>query len=188
VAPGGFNPAFDLIEINATAPDDDVKVLRSAWNFWNDGHRYYLTGGTDTHDVWLSESGSVRVYAHIDGAVSAAAFAQALKAGHAYVSSGPLIRPAVMFGETLKVKPEAPFSLGFDLQAVGGVVQAELISGGAVLQTKSFAAAPLQTHVDFALSTPRSAWYALTVKDAQGHRAYTDPVWVDVVSTQPSLE
>ncbi len=58
VAPGGFNPAFDLIEINAAEPADDVKVLQTLWSFWNAGHRYYLTAGTDTHDVWHAESGS----------------------------------------------------------------------------------------------------------------------------------
>jgi hypothetical protein len=181
VAPGGFNPAFDLIEINAAVPDDDEKVLRSAWNFWNAGHRYYLSGGTDTHDVWLSDSGSVRVYAYVDGEVNADTFAHSLKSGHAYVSSGPLIRPSVMFGDTLKVKPGAPFALGFDLQAVAGVAQADLISAGAILKTETFAAAPLQTHAEFPLSTPHSAWYALIVKDAAGHKAYTDPIWVDAV-------
>jgi hypothetical protein len=181
VVPGGFNPAFDLIEINAAEPDDDEKVLRSAWNFWNAGHRYYLSGGTDTHDVWLSDSGSVRVYVYVDGAFSADTFAQSLKSGHAYVSSGPLIRPSVMFGDTLKVKPGEPFTLGFDLQAVAGVAQVDLVSAGAVLETETFAAARLQAHVDFALSTPHSAWYALIVKDAAGHKAYTDPIWVDAV-------
>jgi hypothetical protein len=184
VVPGGFNPAFDLIEINATAPDDDAKVLRSAWNFWDGGHRFYLSGGTDTHDVWLDESGSVRVYAYLEGAVSAEAFAQSLQAGRAYVSSGPLIRPSVMFGDTLKVKPGAPFTLAFDLRAVAGVAQVDLFSAGADLKTESFAAPPQQTHVDFALSTPRSTWYALVVKDADGHKAYTNPIWVDAVEFQ----
>jgi hypothetical protein len=186
VAPGGFNPAFELIEINAAAPDDDVKVLHSAWNFWNGGHRYYLSGGTDTHDVWLGESGSVRVYAHIEGAVSADAFAQALKSGHAYVSSGPLIYPSVMFGDTLKVKPGARFTLGFDLQAVAGVARVDLISAGAVLKSETYTGAPATTHVDFALSTAAPNWYALVVADAQGHEAYTDPVWVDPVAQPPS--
>jgi hypothetical protein len=181
VAPGGFNPAFDLIEINASEPDDDAKVLRSAWNFWNAGHRYYLSGGTDTHDVWLGDSGSVRVYAYVDGALTAATFAQSLKSGHAYVTSGPLIRPSVLFGDTMKVRPGAPFTLGFDLQAIAGIARVDLISAGAVFKSETFATAPLQTHVDFPLSTPHAAWYALTVTDAAGHKAYTDPIWVDAV-------
>jgi len=139
VAPGGFDPGFDLIEINAAAPEDDSKVLRTAWNFWNGGHRYYLSGGTDTHDVWLDESGSVRTFAHVEGALNADTFAQALRAGHAYVTSGPLVFPSVMFGDTLKVKPGAPFSLGFDLSAVAGLAEVDLIWPGVGQKKKTLA-------------------------------------------------
>jgi hypothetical protein len=187
VAPGGFNPTFDLIEINASAPDDDMKVLQTLWNFWNAGHRYYLSAGTDTHDVWRDESGAVRTFAHFDGTVTAAAFAQALKEGHAYVTSGPLIFPSVMFGDELKVKPVEPFALGFDLKSVAGLKQAELIGGGAVLKTETFADAPHEVHVDFPLTTRSATWYALIVSDSQGHKAYTDPIWVDAVERPAAL-
>jgi hypothetical protein len=187
VAPGGFNPAFDLIEINAAAPMDDVKVLQTLWSFWNAGHRYYLTAGTDTHDVWHDESGAVRAFAHIEGPVTAKAFAQALKEGHGYVTFGPLVFPSVVFGDELKVKPGQRFSLGFDLQAVAGLKQVQLIGGGAVLQTSVFDAAPQQTHVDYPLSAARSSWYSLIIEDKDGHKAYTDPIWVDVVERPAAL-
>jgi hypothetical protein len=187
VAPGGFNPAFDLIEINAAAPADDGKVLQALWNFWNAGHHYYLTAGTDTHDVWRDESGAVRTFAHIEGQVTAKAFAQALKEGHGYVTFGPLIFPSVVFGDELKVKPGEPFSLGFDLQSVAGLKQVELIGGGTVLQTRTFQTAVRQGHVDFPLATPRSSWYSLSVEDQKGHKAYTDPIWVDVVEHPAEL-
>ena len=183
VAPGGFNPTFDLIEINAGAPADDVKVLQTLWNFWNAGHRYYLSAGTDTHDVWHDESGSVRAFAHIDGAVTAETFARSLKEGHGYVSFGPLIFPTAMFGDELKVKPGEPFVLGFDLQSVAGLKQAELIGGGLVLKTEAFSGTPHEVHVDFPLMTPRAAWYSLIVEDSEGHKAYTDPIWVDAVAS-----
>ncbi|MEP6883658.1 MAG: CehA/McbA family metallohydrolase [Gammaproteobacteria bacterium] len=183
VAPGGFNPTFDLVEINAGAPADDVKVLHTLWNFWNGGHRYYLSAGTDTHDVWHDESGSVRAFAHIDGPVSAEAFARALQQGHGYVSFGPLVFPSVMFGDELKVKPGEPFVLGFDLESVAGLKQVELIGGGRVLKTETFNNTPHEIHVDFPLATERAAWYALIVEDSRGHKAYTDPVWVDAVAS-----
>jgi hypothetical protein len=187
VAPGGFNPAFDLIEINAAAPADDVKVLRTLWNFWNAGHRYYLTAGTDTHDVWHDESGTVRAFAHIEGEVTAKAFAQALKEGHGYVTFGPLVFPSVMFGDELKLKPDEPFLLGFDLEAVAGLQQVQLIRGGAVLQTRTFDGAPRQSRAEFPLTTSRSTWYSLIVEDSAGHKAYTDPIWIDVVERPAEL-
>ena len=74
LAPGRFTPAFDLIEINAADVSNDQKVLHQLSKFWNEGHRFYLTAGTDTHDVWNLESGRVRAFAHIDGKPTAAAF------------------------------------------------------------------------------------------------------------------
>ena len=185
VAPGGFNPTFDLIEINASAPDDDAKVLQTLWDFWNAGNRYYLSAGTDTHDVWRDESGAVRAFAHIDGAVTPGAFAQALKDGHAYVTFGPLVFPSVMFGDELRVKSGERFVLGFDLKSVAGLKQAQLIGGGAAHPLESFSDAPRETHVDFPLSTQHSTWYALVVEDREGRKAYTDPIWVDVVTFPP---
>ncbi len=181
VAPGGFSPAFDLIEINAAAPADDMKVLHALWNYWNAGHHYYLAAGTDTHDVGRDESGAVRTFVHIDGAVTAKACAQGLKDGHGYVTFGPLVYPSVMFGDELKVKPGESFTLSFDLQSVAGVKQVELSGAGVVARTESFHAPSQQVQVDFPLSPQSRTWYSLIVEDNQGHKAYTDPIWVDAV-------
>ncbi|MDR3507186.1 MAG: CehA/McbA family metallohydrolase [Caulobacteraceae bacterium] len=186
VAPGGFNPGFDLVEINAANPVDDDKVLAKLAAFWNQGHRYYLTAGTDTHDVWNERSGKVRMMVHLDGRPTAAAFADALKAGHAYVTYGPLIFPDHMFGDTLKARPGEGFSLGFDLKAVDGLKRASLVGRAGAIETRDLTAAGRQTHVAFDLKADTPGWYALTVEDAAGHKAYSDPIWVDVVSYPPT--
>jgi hypothetical protein len=188
IAPGGFNPGFDLLEINAAVPADDDKVLHKLWEFWNAGRRYYLSAGTDTHDVWNEESGRARSFAHIDGKVTAIAFAEALKAGHAYVTYGPLIFPTVMFGKELNVKPDEPFVLGFTLKSVDGVKQAQLIEGGTVLSTEIFPDSPPVTHIDFSLTTSHAAWYSLAVLDRGGRKAYTNPIWVRVASAVGSAQ
>ena len=180
VAPGGFNPGFDLLEINSSVPNDDRKVLAKLWEFWDADQHYYLTAGSDTHNVWNDRSGRVRTFAHIDGSLSAQAFAEALKAGRAYVSYGPLIFPAVMFGTQMQVRSGEPFTLAFDLASVAGVSKAELISGGTVADSRSFPDTPLETHVDFTLTTNHPGWYALDVEDQQARKAYTDPVWVTI--------
>jgi hypothetical protein len=185
VAPGGFSPHFDLVEINATVPEDDVKVLHALWAFWDSGDRYYLSGGTDVHDVWNDESGRVRAFAHLDGAPTPRAFAEALTAGHGYVSHGPLIFPGVMFGTDLKVRPGEPFTLGFDLASVAGLSRVDLVSNGTVVATRTLTGAPRETHADFVLTTQRHRWYALVVEDAKGRKAYTDPIWVAPVVYPP---
>src|ERR1700730_17779524 len=182
VALGGFNPGFDLIEINSSVPNDDRKVLAKLWEFWNAGQRYYIAAGSDSHDVWNDQSGRVRTFAHIDAQVTAQAFAEALKAGRAYVSYGPLIFPSVMFGTQMQVGSGEPFTLAFDLASVAGLSKAELISGGTVADSRSFPDTPLETHVEFKLTTNHPGWYALDVEDQQGRKAYTDPVWVTIAS------
>jgi hypothetical protein len=182
VAPGGWNPAFDLVEINSANMGDDGKALAKLAAFWNQGDRYYLTAGTDTHDVWNTLSGQVRMYAHLDGPLTPASFAAALKAGHAYVTYGPLIFPDQMFGDDLKVIPGARFALGFDLKAVDGLKLARLVGKDGAVATDDLAAAGRETHVAFTLSTPLSTWYALDVEDQAGHHAYSNPIWVDAAT------
>ena len=182
VAPGGFDPAFDLVEINAANSVDDDKVLDRLWSYWNAGDRYYLGAGTDTHDVWNEVSGRVRTFAHIDGKPSAALFADALSEGHAYVSYGPLIYPRVMFGSDLKVVPGVPFTLHFRLASVAGLASLALIENGTVRDTRTFAGAPRRAQVDFDVSVRHARWFSVTAVDRDGHKAYSDPIWVDVVS------
>jgi hypothetical protein len=182
VAPGGFDPGFDLLEINADDAADDPKVLSRLWSFWNQGHRYYLTAGTDTHDVWNEVSGRVRAFVHLDAKPSAAAFARGLTEGHAYVSYGPLIFPSVLFGSDLKATPDVPFTLGFDVASVAGIRSVQLIRDGREVETRDSASLPRTTRVEFSLRASQAGWAAVIVEDGAGHKAYTDPIWIDVVA------
>ena len=183
VAPGGFDPGFNLVEINATVPEDDDKVLHRLWDFWNAGKHYYLAAGTDTHDVWTDESGRIRTFAHVDGKLTPQSFAQALLDGHAYVSRGPLVFPSILFGNSVAPGPGpgrgTASSLGFELESIVGLRRAELIGGGKVAQTWDFPHGPQRTRIGFRIPTDGSRWYQLLVEDREGHEAYTDPVWVD---------
>jgi hypothetical protein len=179
--PGGFDPGFDLLEINSERPQYDRTVLRALWSLWNAGHQYYLSSGSDVHDVWNYESARVRTYAYVPGALSARTYAEAVKAGQAYVSYGPLIFPSVMFGSELKVTPGAAFTLSFALKSVAGLKSCSLIGGGNVVDTKAFAGQPREAHVDFALAAERDGWYAIEVEDAAGRMAYSNPIWIDAV-------
>ena len=84
-----------------------------------------------------------------------------------------------MFGTDLEVRPQEPFTLGFDLASVDGLSRVDLISDGAVVVRRAIAGAPRQAHVDFPLTAQRRTWYALVVEDAKGRKAYSDPIWVD---------
>ena len=181
VAPGGFDAGFDLLEINSERPQYDRTVLRTLWGLWNARHGYYLSSGSDVHDVWNHESGRVRTFAHVEGALTPLTFADAVKSGHAYVSYGPLIFPSVMFGSELKVTSGADFALSFALKSVNGLKGATLIGAGNVVATRSFAEIPREASVDFTLKADRDAWYAIEVEDSAGRMAYSNPIWIDAV-------
>jgi hypothetical protein len=180
LVPGGFNPAFDLAEVNSDVPYDTA-VLGAIWLLWNEGHRYYLSGGTDVHDVWNHESGRIRTLGHVDGPLTPASYAETVKNGHAYVSYGPLIEPVVMFGSELKVKPGMPFPLAFGLRSVTGLKQVTLIGAGKVAFTQVFNDGPSEARVEFKPTATGHTWYSLEVEDVAGLKAYSNPVWIDAV-------
>lgn len=185
LAPGGFDPGFNLVEINATVPEDDDKVLHRLWDFWNAGKHYYLAAGTDTHDVWTDESGRIRTFAHVDGKLTPQSFARALLDGHAYVSRGPLVFPSVLFGDTVRPGHGTASGLAFELGSVVGLKRAELVGGGKVAQTWAFPHGTQRTRINFRVPTHGTRWYQLLVEDDQGHKAYCDPVWVDFGTQLP---
>jgi Carboxypeptidase regulatory-like domain len=184
LVPGGFNPAFDLAEINADEPYD-TEVMQALGLFWSAGHRYYLAGGTDVHDVWNHESGRIRTFGHVDGPLTPASYAQTVKNGRAYVTYGPLIEPAVMFGSELKVKPGVPFPLAFGLQSATGLKQARLIGAGTVAYTQTFSDGPRAARVEFRPTATGHTWYSLEVEDVAGRKAYSNPIWIDAVELPP---
>ncbi len=178
VAKGGFDPDFDLLEINGVQTDKDGKVLAAAWRYWNAGARHYLTAGSDTHDVWNGVSGDARVYVHVEGRLTVDSFLDGLKAGHAFVSHGPLVMPDHMYGETVSLKSGQSATLGFELEAVNGLKQATVIRGGEPAETVRYDASPSAAHLTAAVNGSSPGWVALTVEDAKGMTAYTDPIWV----------
>ena len=187
VAPGGFNPRFELLEINAVRPEDDGKVLGELWRHWNEGRRYYLSGGTDVHDVWNDVSGRLRTYAHVAGELTPQAYAEAVKSGRAYVSYGPLMVPGVAFGSELKLTPGSLFELPFKLQSVAGLRRVTLIGAGTIVDSREFAGAPREAEVEFERVADGTSWYSLEVEDSAGRRAFSNPIWIDVVRPADGL-
>ena len=178
VAPGGFDPGFDLVEVNSSVPKDDAQVLQRVWGYWNEGKHYYLSAGSDTHDVWNEVSGRVRTYVYVPGALTAETFADNLKQGHAYVTYGPLIFPAVSFGTQLQAAPGEALALAFRVASVAKLRQVQLIGDGEVRETRDFPQAPLSAELRFTRTAAPDRWYALVVEDQAGRRAYSDPIWI----------
>lgn len=190
--PGGYDPNFDLIELQSTkvtskGNSPDEKTLAKVWSLWNESldgkyKKYYLTGGTDTHDVWNSVSGRIRTYAYIKGEPTPEGYINALKAGNSYVTEGPLVETSKMFGETFTVEKGGKFTIRIQALAVDGVKKVMVISEGKVVALRNFEGKTDKEHMTFALSPEGTTWYSFIVEDVNGNRAVTNPVWVNVVS------
>jgi len=191
--PGGYDPDFDFIELQPTmdiSVDDnsDKMTLDDAMKFWNEALNgkskvYYLTGGTDTHDV-LSNlySGLIRSYVYVKGEPDPAQFLDALKQGHSYVTMGPLIFPKQMFGNTYVVPENGSFKLDFDLIAVDGLKRVDIYSEGKVVDSRIFDNSRDRETLSFELKPTGPTWYSIVAIDSKGAAAISNPLWIAIES------
>ena len=194
--PGGYYDKFDTIELQSTAITEsgtspDERTLARTLGLWTssltgENPRYYLVGSTDTHDVWSSMSGAVRTYANLPAplARNQGNFIKALKAGHSYVTEGPLVEPlgGVVFGDTLKVRKSRsvlPFSLR--VNAVDGLKSVTALKQGEAVQTRTFKEGTTTAVAHFNLKTTAKTWFSFIIEDQDGHRAVTNPIWTRMV-------
>lgn len=179
---GAYQAGFDLVELNADAKYK--KAWKLAMAYWNQGDRYYLTAGTDLHDVWARTSGEIRMFAYTPGSYNVDTLVTALKDGHSYASFGPMMVPEnFMFGNQVKLTKGQTAPLAVTLKAVNGLAKASLIEGGKEIKTLEFKSHPVEKEVKLSVSPAKDTWAAIVVEDAKGKKAYSNPVWLDV--TEP---
>ncbi len=139
VIPGEYDCRFDLIELQSTKVTSrgnsaDERTLKRTMELWTHAasgasRKYYLTGGTDVHDVWSHQSGAIRTYVHLGDDATTSNFIHQLKKGHAFVTMGPLVYPVnVMYGESYPVPQGTDFSLRLEVFAVNGLRSVEVYS------------------------------------------------------------
>ncbi len=91
----GASDEFDAVEIMNGYQDPGLLTLDATLKDWfallASGRRVSATGDSDTHHLQRDLAGYPRNYVHVDPAAGPDALAQALRQGHAFFSSGPLI-------------------------------------------------------------------------------------------------
>lgn len=189
--PGGYDPNFDLVELQPTmnlydADNYEKKTLDRVYKLWNEEankptKKYYLTGGTDTHDVWSElYSGQIRSFVKVDGKLTESKFLEGLMKGHSYVSMGPIVTPDKMFGETYNIKKNETFTMNLKIQAVNGIKKVYVISKGSKVAVKEFDGTKNEQLVKFDLVPTENTWYNFIIEDSQGKTAVTNPVWMNM--------
>jgi hypothetical protein len=85
-----------------------------------------------------------------------------------------------MFGETVTLASGQSATLGFDLEAVDGLKRAMIICGGKPVGVVRYAPDQTTAHLSTSVDGSTPGWCAVTVEDAKGMTAYTDPVWIAI--------
>ena len=178
--PGGFDSSFDLVELNAACKYK--KTIKRIWGLWNEGTRYYLSGGTDTHDVWKDVSGKLRMVVKIDGEPTPEKFVSGLLDGEAYASFGPVVESSIPFGREVKLTQGSHFRLNCRVSAVEGLKEVQLVSQGEVVENIVLEQGEVEKKISFETVPEKDTWYALTVSDSKDNMAWTNPIWVDMVA------
>ena len=83
---------IDAVEMQALTPDIDGPSIREWYRFLNCGYRLPVVGGTDKMSAEIP-LGAIRTYARIDpeAPISFGAWADAVRAGRTFVSSGTFV-------------------------------------------------------------------------------------------------
>jgi len=178
--PGGFDPNFDLVELNIAGHVE--KTVARMHDLWANGAKYYLSAGTDTHNVWGELSGAIRMFANIEGAQTPQNFVNSLLAGNAYASTGPLLFPEVMFGSTVKAVEGEKITVNFNAQAVNGLKEVQLFSAGKVVASSKFGDKPVTREFSLSFTAAKDSYYSIVAVDTKGKKAWSNPVWIDVVN------
>nr|WP_303649879.1 CehA/McbA family metallohydrolase [Desulfobotulus pelophilus] len=197
IAPGGYDADFDLIELQPTmdlskAKNTDTRTLAKAMELWTDhlagkNKAYYLTGGSDSHDVASPTlySGMIRTYAKVEGDFTPASYIESVAKGRSYASMGPLFFPKGMeFGETLTIRSGQTLSLKLDAFAVHGLESVDLYTSGteigSPLSSRKLDGSRNREALSFDVKPTADTWYNFIAKDAAGRVAVSNPVWVHV--------
>lgn len=192
----GVLGAFDLLEV-ACLWSDEMGTSALWYRLLNIGVPIAPSGGTDVMNNFYRTMalGTTRVYAHTGGATGWPAYAEALRAGRSFVTTGPLLDFSVAGakpGEVVSASQQAAWTL--DVHTAVGVERVEVLINGVVVWSSDGVDAPGSRSYEGSLALPTGGWIAAravggeTVWPAMDSYpfAHTSPVWIGSVgSTHP---
>jgi hypothetical protein len=189
---------IDAVELQALTPGADGPSIREWYRYLACGFRLPVVGGTDKMSAEIP-LGAIRTYARLesDEPPTFSAWAQAVKAGRTFVSSGAFVElrveghepgDAITFGRdggTVEVRAEATAAQ----PVVDGL---ELVHDGAVVAATTGRRAD-RLALDERIRIERSGWLAVRVRSDATIRsgfstnmgAHSSPVYLDVDGRPP---
>lgn len=204
----GFSFDFDAIEVLNGYQDSDRmmvgKVIGDWIGFLDSGKRVSCTGNSDSHHLTFNLGGYPRNYVAVGdatvGGLDPIAVAAAVKAGHSFFTTGPLVEASIAgktYGEIASVSP-GKASLHVTVRAANWISVGKLTvlgPGNTVLATRTIAASTQVVRFDevIELDVGRDGYAILRVDgdhpmapnvgDISSFLVYpmavTNPIWID---------
>jgi hypothetical protein len=181
---------FGSFQMNSPARRNDASLGLSGWyDFLNIGYRLPIIGASDF--PFTRELASEMTFAWSDTVPTPRSFAEALKAGRSFATSGPLLFLTVAGkkpGEILRFPAGTETSLVIDVRVHSPqypVRYLDLIANGAVLERRFEEAGRSEWALRHVLPIRGSTWIAVHAYNDAGTEAHTNPVYVYVGDARP---
>ena len=148
--------------------------LEDFYDFLNLGFKLTAVAGSDM--PWASSIGEVRTYAYSGGHFSANAWYGAVKAGHTFVTNGPMLTltaEKALPGDEVKIAGSRRIRVrarAWAPKEIGEPKLLEIVSDGQVIKTAA-------SDVDFTMNVNASQWIAARVTCENGATAHTSPIY-----------
>ena len=180
-------PTYDMIDILMQTHERDVnrKGIALWFMLLNHGYRMPATGSSDAtfDNPGGGVPGAIRVYTHVDGPPTLERIATAMKQGHNFVTSGPLVRFQLGSHEVGDVVPiNGPKKLQARVQAWASgkagehLSKVELIRNGDVVRRFDTEDSVFETSFD--VEEVETAWYLVRCYGSSDTQvAITNPIY-----------
>jgi hypothetical protein len=178
---------LDFLELAQFCVPQGPLATAHYYRFLDLGYKLTALGGSDF--PWcgpkFAQIGNARYYTHVGGALAFAPWMASMKAGHTFVTTGPMLLLTVagkLPGETLDVASGAKVRV--TAEALGHAAQVplkslEIIGHGRTLGRSPAAnAARMRLEIDVPLE--HGMWIAARAEAGPGQVAHTTPVYVTV--------
>lgn len=200
VAADGYATDYDLLEVwngyDLGRPEQTERVFQDWLALLSGGARVVATGNSDSHKATHQWAGYPRTYVRVPGGrPEPAAVIAALRAGRAFVTSGPFLEVAAGPagpGDTVEAAPGTTVDLEVTVRAPGwmDVRALDVFVGGALRETIPIAAtdAPLRHRGTVGVDVDGETFVVLRARGEEPMRAllgraglpiaFTNPIWI----------
>lgn len=201
---GGYDPGYDAIEVfngfHLGAPARVDGVFREWLTLLANGARYVGTASSDSHTLAYRQAGYPRTYVYTPdraggGAPDADALLRALRAGHAFGTSGPMLHATIedrIPGDTVVAREDA-VTLRVRVEAAPwiDVDQVEVYRNGALERVLPVPVTSDVVRFDAAVRLPAARGYVVVVARGDAEMdavlptlharpfAFTNPIWIE---------